>query len=53
MPRRWRKEIAEAIPYFQPLARGDLGPFGIFLGKGKGAEGAGQQKAAMAKKMSG
>jgi NADH-quinone oxidoreductase subunit G len=43
-----RKEIAQAIPYFQPLARGDLGPFGIFLGKGKGADTPGQQKAAMA-----
>jgi NADH-quinone oxidoreductase subunit G len=43
-----RKEIAETIPYFQPLARGDLGPFGVFLGKGKGSGSAGKQKAEMA-----
>src|SRR4029079_14258855 len=43
-----RKEIAQTIPYFQPLGRGDLGPFGVFLGKGKGADTSGQQKAAMA-----
>ncbi len=32
-----RGEIAQAIPYFAALARGDLGEFGIFLGKGKSA----------------
>lgn len=32
-----RKEIAEQIPHFAPLARGDLGEFGVFLGKQKTA----------------
>ncbi|MFO0811847.1 MAG: molybdopterin-dependent oxidoreductase [Gemmatales bacterium] len=30
-----RSEIAQAIPYFAALGRGDLGEFGQFLGKGK------------------
>ena len=30
-----RGEIARVIPYFAALGRGDLGEFGVFLGKGK------------------
>jgi NADH-quinone oxidoreductase subunit G len=30
-----RQEIAQQVPYFAPLARGDLGEFGVFLGKSK------------------
>lgn len=43
-----RAEIAQAIPYFAALGRGDLGEFGIFLGKGKSANTNAPAGAAMA-----
>ncbi len=43
-----RGEIARVIPYFAALGRGDLGEFGVFLGKGKTAATTAPAGAAMA-----
>ncbi|HQR07624.1 MAG TPA: molybdopterin-dependent oxidoreductase [Gemmatales bacterium] len=43
-----RAEIAKAIPYFEALGRGDLGEFGVFLGKGKAVGANASTTAAMA-----